>query len=361
MRQYLLFICLSGFLQASGQAPAGYYDAAAHLDGQPLRIALFHIIKAHNAQSYSALWSAFETTDKKANGKVWDIYSDIPGSLPPYEYTFGTDQCGSGGYNSEGDCYNREHSWPRSYFNEQAPMNADLFHIYPTDGMVNGKRDNDPYGLVDTTLTFWESENGSRSGTNRFPGYSGRVFEPVDSFKGDLARTYFYMSTRYYSEDNGWQNWPMANGANLTPWAAAMLLEWHHLDPVSRKETDRNNAVFALQNNRNPFIDHPEFADCIWGNSSCATVAVSPTISRNQVKVYPNPATDQVIIEQPGLLSTGTASLDVLNIQGHLLLHKQLTNKQYRITVGLSELSKGMYWIRLTSAQGTGYSKLVIR
>ena len=360
MFKYLLFFSLTGIQLAHGQAPAGYYNAAANLNGQQLRVALFNIIKAHNVQPYNALWTAFETTDKKANGKVWDIYSDIPGGTPPYQYTFITDQCGSGGYDSEADCYNREHSWPRSYFNEQAPMNSDLFHIYPTDGMVNGKRDNDPYGLVDTTVTFWQSENGSRSGVNRYPGYSGTVFEPLDSFKGDLARTYFYMSTRYYSEDNGWQNWAMANGADLKQWTAAMLLEWHHLDPVSQKETNRNNAVFALQNNRNPFIDHPEFADCIWGNSSCGAVAIAPAIKQSKLKIYPNPAVEQVIIEWPEE-QAGKASLVLLNIQGQQLFHKELITSQHSITISLKDYAKGIYWVRLATAGSTGYQKLVIR
>jgi len=361
MRKYLLFFCLTSFSSVYGQIPTGYYTPAANLNGQQLRIALHNIIKAHTVQSYNTLWTSFETTDKKANGKVWDIYSDVPGGTPPYQYSFGSDQCGSGGYDSEGDCYNREHSWPRSYFNEQAPMNSDLFHIYPTDGMVNGKRDNDPYGLVDTTASFWQSENGSRSGANRYPGYSGTVFEPLDSFKGDLARSYFYMSTRYYSEDSGWQNWPMANGAELKSWTVAMLLEWHHMDPVSPKEIFRNNAVYAQQNNRNPFIDHPEFADCIWGSSACGTVGITPVEAVDHIRLYPNPATEKVVIELPDIGWHGKAYLDVMSVQGTYLFHKDLPAGQHNITLDLQGFPKGIYWVRFAAAQRTGYRKLVIR
>lgn len=360
MRKFLLFVSISCSHLAQGQAPSGYYDPANDLNGQPLRIALFNIIKGHSVQSYNSLWTAFETTDKKTNGKVWDIYSDVPGGTPPYEYTFGNDQCGS--YSNEGDCYNREHSWPKSYFNDQPPMNSDLFHIYPTDGEVNGKRDNDPYGVVDTTVSFWESENGSRSGTNTYPGYSGTVFEPLDSFKGDLARTYFYMSTRYYSQDGGWQNWAMANGADLKQWAADMLLQWHHMDPVSPKEIARNNAIYTLQQNRNPFIDHPEYADCIWGSATCGSPTAIATIdASDKIRLYPNPASELVTIDLSLTGVSGEAVLDLVTIQGQSLYHQELAVKAQAITLNLQAFSKGIYWIKISSSTAVGYKKLVIR
>ena len=87
------------------QPPAGYYDSAEGRAGQPLRVALHNSIDNHTPLSSNRLWNAFESTDAKPGNKVWDMYSDIPGSTPPYVYTFGTDQCGE--YNREGDCYNR--------------------------------------------------------------------------------------------------------------------------------------------------------------------------------------------------------------------------------------------------------------
>jgi hypothetical protein len=137
-------------------------------------------------------------------------------------------------------------------------MYSDLFALYPTDAHVNGNRGNYPYGEV--ASPEWTSLNGSERGICSCPGYSGLVFEPIDAFKGDIARTYFYMSTRYYTEDASWPGSPMTDGAELLPWAASMLLEWHVEDPVSQKEVDRNGAVYVLQRNRNPFIDRPEFA-----------------------------------------------------------------------------------------------------
>ncbi len=109
------------------QIPNGYYDNAEGKYGQELRVALYNIIKTNvTSISYSELWDAYPRTDKKSNGKVWDIYSDIPNGTPPYEFTFITDQCGN--YSGEGDCYNREHTVPASWFNDASPMYSDLFH-----------------------------------------------------------------------------------------------------------------------------------------------------------------------------------------------------------------------------------------
>jgi hypothetical protein len=119
-----------------------------------------------------------------------------------------------------------------------------------------------PYGEVDSPE--WTSLNGSKRGVNVSPGYTGIVFEPIDAFKGDIARTYFYMSTRYDGEDAGWPGSDMTDGAELRPWAADMLLRWHNEDPVSQKERDRNAAVYAIQQNRNPFIDRPVFAPLLF-------------------------------------------------------------------------------------------------
>jgi endonuclease I len=248
-------ICIS-------QIPPGYYDAAEGLYGEELRAALQQIIDDHNIQSNANLWIHFQSSDVKENGKVWDMYSDVPGGTPAYEYTFTVDQCGS--YTSEGDCYNREHSFPQSWYGDSPPMSTDLFHIYPTDGWVNAQRSNWPFGEVGNVN--WTSTNGSKRGQSSFPGYNGTVFEPLDEYKGDFARTYFYMLTRYMNLVSGWQT-DMLSGNNFSNWARAMLLEWDAQDPVSQKEIDRNNAVYVAQGNRNPYIDRPEFGQHVWDTS----------------------------------------------------------------------------------------------
>jgi len=265
---FALIILFSQILKA--QAPEGYYSNAEELSGEKLKTELHEIINNHHSQSYSDLWTDFQTTDDKPDGTVWDMYSDVPEGDPPYIYNFGNDQCGN--YSGEGSCYNREHSFPKSWFDDASPMYTDLYHLYPTDGYVNGRRQNYPYGETDNP--GWTSKNGSKKGPCSYPGYGGTVFEPIDEYKGDFARTYFYMVTRYEDKVAGWASNSssadaMLNGTTypaFEQWAVDMLMDWHQNDPVSDKEINRNNTVFDIQNNRNPFIDHPEYVNEIWGD-----------------------------------------------------------------------------------------------
>lgn len=270
----LLVILLS--LKVAGQEPTGYYNSAAGLNGAELKTALFNIIKGHTVKSYAYLWTSFSTTDDKPNGTVWDMYSDIPDGTangnPPYVFYFVTDQC-SNTPSTEGVCYNREHSFPKSWMDavEGDTMYAEMFHLIPADSYVNNRRSNHPYGIVGTAT--WTSQNGSKLGNCVTPGYTGTVFEPRDEYKGDVARNYFYMATRYQTRIASWQTLNPDGDAVLNGtaypcfevWYVTMLLAWNAADPVSQKEIDRNNEIYiAYQHNRNPFIDHPEYAIAIW-------------------------------------------------------------------------------------------------
>ena len=278
MNKHLLLLLLVLFgITTQAQIPNGYYNNANGKTGDELKIALHNIIKGHHVVSYNGLLNAFAYTDCKPNGKIWDIYSNI-------EYSPSSGICGE--YEKEGDCWNREHTWPQSWFNEQTTPRSDLFHVYPTDGFVNGQRSNYPYGEVNRPI--YTSGNGSKLGPCVTSGYSGRVFEPIDEYKGDIARSYFYMSVRYYSEDSDWGTSGMTNKSEILPWAMNMLLRWSDEDPVSDKEIARNNAVYGYQNNRNPFIDHPEYARMIWDpnwhggvsyNITCATGLSNGSVS----------------------------------------------------------------------------------
>ncbi|MCX5800846.1 MAG: endonuclease [Candidatus Eisenbacteria bacterium] len=299
------------FVFTDNDIPEGYYDSAESLTGEQLKAALHEIIKNHTVHSYDYAWTAFQTTDDKPNGKVWDIYSDVPGGTSPYEYTFGVDQGGVGG--QEGTGYTREHSWPKSWFGgEVTPMYSDLFALYPCDAHVNGNRGAYPYGEV--MLPEWTSLNGSKRGPCSYPGYTETVFEPIDEFKGDVARTYFYMSTRYYSEDAGWPGGPMTDGAELLPWAIDMFLDWHTEDPVSQKEIDRNSAVYALQDNRNPFIDRPEFAVWMFATTGVEEKS-SPSVVAGLGPIYPNPFNPVTVIRF-AIASPGWVELRVYDVAG---------------------------------------------
>jgi endonuclease I len=242
------------------QPPPGYYAPTYGLSGPALRQALNSIIAPHTVLPNSAIWDAFAITDSREDGSVWDMYSDVPDGTPAYVYQFVIDQCGT--YTGEGDCFNREHSFPQSWYGSSAPMSTDLFHLYPADAWVNQQRGNLAFGPVGSVN--WTSTNGGKRGACDWPGCTGTVFEPIDAYKGDFARSFFYMLTRYLPQLPFW-NSPMMEDGDFSPWAESVLLAWHEMDPVSDKELDRNNAVFALQGNRNPFIDQPGWAHAIWG------------------------------------------------------------------------------------------------
>lgn len=260
-------------LNAYAQGPndsGTYYQAADGKKGAELKTALCGIIYNRTERTYKQLWTDFQTTDKKENGKVWDMYSNLR------EMTFVTDQAGN--YKKEGDVYNREHSWPNSWFGgEVQPMYTDLHHLYPTDGFVNNKRSN--YAFGETNGESYKSANDfSKLGACTYPGYTGTVFEPNDDYKGDFARTYFYMVTCYEEKLPDWfTNYGIKEGVSQTidgskypglrDWQLEMLMKWTKNDPVSAdKETPRNNAVYTIQNNRNPFIDYPGLEEYIWGS-----------------------------------------------------------------------------------------------
>ena len=282
----MLVVGFALMVTSVAQPPANYYNSANGLTGNQLKVALHNIIDDHTTITYKQIWNAFWSTDNKGNGVVWDMYSDRPNGTPPYTYHLGQDQCGN--YGDEGDCYNREHSWPESWFNSDGTARTDLHHIFATDGFVNNQRSNYPFGEVKSGSTTWVSQNGSKLGPCKTAGYSGRVFEPIDEYKGDFARAIMYMSVRYYSEDADWGNSDMTTKSVIKPWAIAMLLRWHEQDPVSQKEIDRNNVIYSdYQHNRNPFIDHPEYAPMIWDATWSADEYVAPGQPRfDRIVVY---------------------------------------------------------------------------
>lgn len=236
-----------------------YYDSVnMNLKGASLKTALANKISNHTSRSYDQLWSDFRRTDARDDGTVWDMYSNE-------KFRFGNDQCGN--YSVEGDCYNREHSFPKSWFNDAKPMYTDLFHLVPTDGKVNGMRSNYPFGEVASAT--YTSKNGSKLGrADSSIGYSGTVFEPVDQYKGDFARIYFYMATAYESKVSGWNSPHFAKNTypTMNSWSLAMFKKWSSDDPVSEKEINRNNAVYSIQGNRNPYVDFPGLENIVWNS-----------------------------------------------------------------------------------------------
>ncbi|MBR1387716.1 MAG: endonuclease [Alloprevotella sp.] len=260
---YFLFFLLLTVSLSYAQIPANYYKAAKGKSGQALKTALCDIIYSHTQRTYTNLWADFKTTDTRDDGYIYDMYSGITN----YEW-----QSKGATYKVEGDCYNREHSFPKSWFNDEYPMYTDLHHLIPSDGYVNGRRSNYPYGVVSSTNIKYESSGGfSKLGTNSISGYSGTVFEPNDMYKGDLARIYFYMATAYEKTlSSDWSS-DAIDGSTYpfyNEWYLNMLLGWAINDPVSQKEINRNNAVYSIQKNRNPYVDFPGLEQIVWGTKT---------------------------------------------------------------------------------------------
>jgi endonuclease I len=216
MKKILLLIYFISFISYS-QIPSGYYDTAIG-SGYTLKTQLYNIILGHTDNGYTpGLWDTYQTSDRdiyyENDNTILDMYSENPTTDDPYNFTYSTDQCGT--YANEGDCYNREHIIPQSVFNELSPMRNDAHFVTPTDGKVNGYRSNYPHGMVGTAS--YTSQNGSKLGaalnSDYSLGYSGTVFEPIDEFKGDIARMYFYFATRYENVITTWGvSYDMFNG-----------------------------------------------------------------------------------------------------------------------------------------------------
>ena len=283
MKYKLLFVALFVAASSIAQIPNGYYSTATGT-GYALKTQLYNKITNHTNLGYAGLWSAYATTDRdnqyENDNTVFDLYSENPTGPDPVTFIYSTNQCGT--YTTQGNCYNREHIIPQSIFNSASPMVSDAHFIVPVDGYVNGMRSDNPHGNV--AVASWTSLNGSKRGTSAVAGYTGTVFEPLDEFKGDIARMYFYFATRYENVVAGYTTYAMFNGSSNQVFSTAflnMLITWHNQDTVSAREIARNNAIYNLQNNRNPFIDHPEYVGIIWGGgsgsgSSAQTITFNP-------------------------------------------------------------------------------------
>ena len=351
MKKLFFILLLVPATLAFAAAPTTYYDSAEGQSSDNLRYALQSIIDGHTVVSYAGLYDVYKTSDNTADGKVWDMYSTCT-------WTHGQKKCGS--YSNVCDCYNREHSVPQSWFGEASPMVSDAFHVYPTDGLVNNQRGN---------LQFGECANGTslggkalgKAGQSTFPGYTSlTVFEPHDDYKGDFARTYFYMATRYADICGGWGNAfnAVASNSGLSKYSIALFLKWHREDPVSQKEITRNDAVYAKQHNRNPFIDYPMLAEFIWGTQKgqpwYKTSTPIDQVEMQWLSVSPNPAVDYLLVSADGV---DQMSYQLVDLSGKMLQSGRV-NAGDQISV--TDLSNGIYLLKVEAGAKTTVQKVVV-
>jgi len=300
-------LLLATIVQAAN--PNGYYNSITGKKTQALKTALSTLLLNHTVQEYNSLWTFFPSTDVRPDGTVWDMYSS---TVRNFGATSGM---------------NREHSFPKSWWGGDVNMAyTDINHLYPSDGDANMAKNNYPLGEVGTA----SFNNGvTKVGYNIFPGYStnATVFEPADEYKGDFARTYFYMVTCY--QNYTWSYMYMVDQniyPTLKPWAASMLMKWSRQDPVSTKEINRNEAVFKIQNNRNPFIDYPQLAEYLWGDSTAFNFGLATAPS---VPVLATPTNDTRLdfgVSLVGMTKTRTLYLKGSNLNSILSVLVEPTN-----------------------------------
>lgn len=260
------------------QGPNGtgtYYKPANGKAGAELKTAFHLIIKDPMVVGYSGLKEAYLKTDVRPDGYLRDWYSNASQYVPGSNF--------SSGQKEEGLGYNREHLLPQSWFGKKVdPMYSDITHVVPTDAKLNTIRNDNPFGEVtDQTNQVNVSMNDySRWGAPHkdlgVPDGLTKVFEPNDSIKGDIARIYFYMITCYEDTLSSWP-WPESRTATyvfdeegtpyepLQQWVMDMFMRWSENDPVDSIELARNEAVFHVQGNRNPYVDYPGLEHYIWG------------------------------------------------------------------------------------------------
>ena len=282
----------------------GLYDACEAAVANKSKSQLWSALKTaansgfHNI-SYDNLLTAYKTTDVKESNpsEINDYYSNIT-----HWSISGGGSCGS--YKDEGDCYNREHSIPKSWWGgspDKSSQGSDVYIVVPSDGYVNNRRSNMCMGEV-SSPTYTSANSYSKIGSNTFSGHSGTVFEPNDEWKGDFARIHMYALVKW----SGW-SWQSGDGSAIfsgsestnygfTTYAKNLFKKWHDNDQPSTYEQKKNNAAQNVQGNRNPFVDHPEYADYIFfdkdfPSSDVSSISVSPSS-----KTLANGATQQLTV-----------------------------------------------------------------
>ena len=254
---FLLSILIP-YLAVAG-IPDGYYNNADGKKKAALKAALHNIIQPVTVLSYgsgpNSTWSGFYKTDRTSDNQVIDRYSyDI-------RYFTSTTDAVSG--------MNIEHSFPKSWWGGSSTPSAykDLFNLMPCEKNINSTKSNYAMGKVTGT----DKGNGcTKVGTGMAGGKSTSLWEPADEWKGDFARDYFYMVTAYSHltwTSNGLDMLEQDDWPTLKEWAYTLFLEWAKNDPVDEIERARNDAVYKIQSNRNPFVDFPNLAEYIWGDS----------------------------------------------------------------------------------------------
>ncbi len=314
---------------AKAEIPSGYYTSLNGKTEASLKTAAYNIIRNFTkVSSYSDLPKYFQKTDVYPDGKRWwEMYSNQTFYLPNFTGM------------------NREHALPKSWWGGSSSLSAyvDLNHLYPSEMDANSAKSNYPLGEVQTT-TFDNGVSKVGYAVSGQGGGASKVFEPADEYKGDFARSYFYMVTCY--QNITWKYTYMIQQGTyptLNSWSQELLLKWHREDPVSQKELDRNEQVYLIQNNRNPFIDYPSLAEYIWGNKKGELFYTNTQDNPSGTPNLISPAQGSTL--EMGQVAMGTSTTKSLYFKG-----ESLTGS---LTLTLSGTDKSMFGISTESIKAT--------
>lgn len=331
-----LFLCASLVLVAQSADVAAYYEPAGGKADAELKTALHEIIRNHVYLDFDGgtyVWwnTYYKKTDWHPDGYFWDMYSNDRYS----DYS--------------GKRQNREHCMPRSWWGTSVnyasfDANGDLHNLQPSNAEANSAKSDWPLGE-----TAGERFNNgvSKIGKNTYPGYWDVAFEPADEYKGDFARTYMYMVTCYQDYSMYWRGKSGSMiSANPYPtfnsYAVNLLMEWHREDPVSKKETDRNNNVYAIQGNRNPFVDYPELAEFIWGDKK--GVQWEPSVDYRDFTVTRQ---GNLLLVEVSTRSDEEVHYEIYGVNGMKMQSGTLASD---MTISIDRLASGMYVLAVYAA-----------
>lgn len=335
----LLLTALTSFTQI----PDGYYNSAFNLSGEPLKTALHNIIDDHIEYTYSS-----------SNTDVWDILKESDKDTSNAEnvilFYSGWSVNASQEYNS-GKGWNREHVWAKSRgdFGTTRGAGTDLHNLKPTDISVNSARNNRWFD--EATIQYIDGDGE----TNNYISSTRWVWEPRDEVKGDVARIMFYMATRYEGDNNEVDlelidTIPSDNNTKAPFFAdLSTLLQWHIQDPVDDFERNRNEVIFSYQNNRNPFIDHPEYVQLVWGT----LLDLYEPEEQKIMCCFPNPTHDSIM-----LYSMEVSLYSIIDSKGNTVLNNDFKGT---IQVDLSSLDKGVYSVVIIGEDGDSNNFKVVK
>ena len=326
-----------------GQIPNGYYDLAENKSDQSLRSALHNIIDDHIEFHYDSCWDILQESDVDPNNSnnVILIYTrqSVNG---PQEYN------GGGGWN-------REHVWAKSRgdFGTTIGEGTDVHNLRASNINVNSTRSN--YSFDDCTSSSCVQTYGNSYSS------SALVFEPRDEDKGDVARIIFYMDLRYEG-DSGEEDLEMTESILSTSsklplhGVRSTLFQWHELDPVDDFERNRNDVIYSYQGNRNPFIDHPELVDYIWGDQQQAAWNSSlsnPTIQTDFELYIANPVQTSYVDIPPNI---NASSIALYNLQGKQM--SRFSGSAERINI---PATSGIYFLQFVFDQSVVNKRIVVK